>query len=347
MSKDKYFSHEKLKSLVQSIFTNIGLNQKDANVIADHLVLASLRGVDSHGLSRVPIYVKRIKEGLVDIHGQVKITHETPSSTLIDGDNLPGILVAQTAIELAVKKAKTSGIAMIGTKNSNHCGMLGAYALYAVKHNMIAFLTSNASPSMAPWGGMGKFFGTNPFCYGVPAGQEQDIILDMATSVVAKGKIRLAEKKQVQIPEDWAITKDGKRTTDPTEALDGLVLPMAGPKGYGLVLLNDILSGVFTGANYGPYISSMFEQKIQGVGHFFVVMRPDLFQTLDTFKDKIDRYITEIRRVRRMEGIDRIYLPGEIERDIEEKRRIEGIPLTASLLDELNKISSELNIHAI
>ncbi|MGG0720285.1 Ldh family oxidoreductase [Robertmurraya massiliosenegalensis] len=344
MNEDKVFSYEILNKFTHQIFLQVGLRSEDAKTIADHLVGASLRGVDSHGLSRIPIYAKRMREGLVSIHGKIEVNEKGAAAALVNGNNLPGILVAQASIELAVEKAKNTGIAIVGVKHSNHCGMLAAYAKYAVKENMIALLTSNASPSMAPWGGQEKFFGTNPFCYGLPAGEEDDIILDMATSVVAKGKIRIAEKKQENIPEDWAITHDGRRTTDPSEALQGLVLPMAGPKGYGIVLLNDFLSGIFTGANYGPYISSMFESKKQGVGHCFIVMRPDLFQSLEEYQKKVDNYITQIRQVQKMKGIERIYLPGEIELEKEAIRREEGIPLSKSMYQELSEIGSELGV---
>jgi LDH2 family malate/lactate/ureidoglycolate dehydrogenase len=209
----------------------------------------------------------------------------------------------------------------------------------------MVMITSNASPSMAPWGGIERFFGTNPLCYGIPTGEQfPDIILDMATSVVARGKIRLAGKQQRSIPMDWAITNEGERTTDPTKALEGLVLPFGGPKGYGLVLLIDVLSSILTGANFGPHVSSMSESKEQGVGHFFLVIRPDLFEPLESFKKRMNQMIIELKNVKTMKGVDRIYLPGEKEHEIAVKRRDEGIPLTSSLLDELRQVARKLEI---
>lgn len=342
--RTRLVSEQKLRALAQNLFIRAGIEERDAVVIASHLVEASLRGVDSHGMSRVPIYVKRMKNGLVSVQGSIEVVRETPVSALIDGHNRPGILVAQQAIELAVRKAQASGMAVVGANHSNHCGMLASYAKYAVRNGCIAIITSNASPSMAPWGGRESFFGTNPLCYGIPAGKENPIILDMATSVVAKGKIRLAEKHKQPIPNDWAITKEGHRTTNPSEALEGLVLPVGGPKGYGLVLLMDVLSGVMTGANYGPKVSSMFEPRVQGLGHCFIVMRPDLFQPIDQFAGTIDRMVREIRQVKLMEGVERIYLPGEIEWITEQTRRAEGIPLSEPLIEELRQVGNDLMV---
>jgi len=342
MAERRKLSSKNLLHFTTELFQLVGLEKNQAIVIATHLVEANLRGVESHGLSRIPIYIKRMKEGYVDVKGRIEITHETLVSAVINGNNSPGILVAEQAIEWTVEKAKASGIAMVGINHSNHCGMLASYAKYAVEQDCIAILTSNASPSMAPWGGREPFFGTNPLCYGIPAGEEKDIILDMATSVVAKGKIRIAEKSNQIIPNDWAITKDGKRTTDPTEALNGMVLPVGGPKGYGLVLLNDILSGILPGANYGPYVSSMFENKIQGVGHFFMVFRPDLFQPIGDFKKRVDQMIREVRQVQTMEGVERIYLPGEMEEEKKIRSLAEGIQLSESFIEELSQLGREL-----
>jgi LDH2 family malate/lactate/ureidoglycolate dehydrogenase len=345
MEKGKLLvSSETLLALAQEIFIRVGLGKRDAKIIADHLIEANLRGVESHGLSRIPIYVKRMREGLVNLKGEIGITQETPASALINGNNLPGILVAQKAIEISVAKAQSSGMAVVGVNQSNHCGMLASYAKYAVKNGCIAIITSNASPSMAPWGGKESFFGTNPICYGIPAGMENHIIMDMATSVVAKGKIRLAEKNRQLIPNDWAISREGHSTTDPTEALAGLVLPFGGPKGYGLVLLIDVLSAILTGANNGPHVSSMFESKVQGIGHFFMVIRADIFQPFDTFTSKIDQMIKEIRSVKSMEGVNQIYLPGEIELEMEKRRRLEGIPLSESLIQDLRQIGRDLKL---
>jgi LDH2 family malate/lactate/ureidoglycolate dehydrogenase len=343
----KIVHHQNLFSYVKAIFLAVGLNELEAELIASHLVAANLRGVDSHGVSRVALYVKRMLNGLVRIGLDYRVEHETLNSALIDGLNSNGILVAQKAIELAVEKALNQGLGIVGVANSNHCGMLAFYSQYAIERDCIAIVTTNASPAMAPWGGKEKFFGTNPLCYGIPAGEEKGIILDMATSVVARGKIRLAAKNNQAIPPGWAITKDGKETSDPHEALDGLVLPFGGYKGYGLVFLIETLSSIVTGAQYGPHVGSIVGNKTQGVGHFFLVMRADLFMPIEAFKARMDRVIAEIRSVGRMEGVERIYLPGEIEMELAAKRREQGIPLSLKVYEELVDLGKQLGVEQV
>lgn len=339
-------NHKKLEQYVRALFQGAGVDEEQAAVIARHLVLANLRGIDSHGVSRVDIYTKRLDYGLERKKTAVRAVKETASSMLIDGDNGMGIVLASKGIEIAVEKAKETGLTVVGIKNSGHCGMLADYTQYAARHQCLALATTNAPSNMAPWGGKQGFFGTNPFSYGVPAGEEQDIIFDMATSVVARGKITLARKNNEQIPFGWAITKEGKPTTDPDEALDGLVLPVGGPKGYGLAFLVDVLSGLFTGAAFGPYIGSLYKDldRNQRIGQFFFVMRADLFEPLEEFKRRIDQMIREIRQIPLAEGFEKIYMPGELEHEKAEERRMNGIPLNGSVLQELDAVGKRYGI---
>ena len=336
-----------LRNYVQKIFTSIGIAERDAETISDSLVAANLRGVDSHGVSRVPIYLERFTSNLVNTSFDIEVQNETATSALIDGKNSHGILVAQKAIEMAVEKAKVAGIAIIGVKESNHCGMLAYYSKYAVDHDCIAIITSNASPSMAPWGGRERYFGTNPLCYGIPVNEDSNIIFDMATSVVARGKIRLAAKHGKSIPDNWALTRDGEYTTDPLEALEGLVLPFGGPKGNGLVTLIDILSGVMTGANFGSHAGAITDEGKQGLGHTFIVIKADLFLSLDQFKNRMEQMIKEIKMIKKMKGIDRIYLPGEIEQELEERNKEFGIPLDPLTCKELENIGEKFNLNML
>lgn len=329
-----------LEQYVYSVFQAAGLDGEQSAIVARHLVLANLRGVDSHGVGRVEGYTKRLDCGAVSKKSQMYVVKETASSMLLDGGNELGIIIATRGIEFAVRKAKDTGLAVVGIKNSNHCGMLGDYTQYAAHHDCIAFATTNAPSNMAPWGGRVKYFGTNPLSYGIPAGIEQDIIFDMATSVVARGKITLAQKNNQAIPIGWAISKEGSPTTDPREALDGLVLPVGGPKGYGLAFLVEILSGLFTGAAFGPYIGSLYRDldRPQNVGQFFMVMRADLFEPLLEFKTRIDQMIKEIREIPLAKGFEKIYLPGEIELETMADREANGIPLTVEVLNELKEV---------
>lgn len=335
-----------LEAFVYEIFSAAGLSSQDAEVVARHLVLANLRGIDSHGVSRVDIYTKRLDLGITNKSSELKIIRETPSSVLLDGNSGVGIVLATKGMELAVEKAKKTGMAVVGIKNSSHCGMLADYSSYAAEHDCIALATTNAPSSMAPWGGRKGFFGTNPLSYGVPAGKERNVIFDMATSVVARGKITLARKNNEDIPIGWAISKEGKATTNANEASEGLVLPVGGPKGYGLAFFVDVLSGLFTGAAFGPYISSLYKDldKNQNVGQFFFVMRADLFEELDSFKNRMDQMIQEIKKIPLAEGYNRIYLPGEIEleRSIELEKK--GIPLSDHVFTELTDVARRYDV---
>lgn len=335
-----------LERFVQRIFSKVGLDEAQAQTIARHLVLANLRGIDSHGVTRVGIYSKRIELGLTNKESEVQLERETASSALVDARNTSGIVAATTGIKLAVQKAKATGVGVVGIKNSNHCGMLADYTQYAAENDCISIATTNAPPNMAPWGGKERYFGTNPFSYSIPAGEEIDIVFDMATSVVARGKIINAEKNNQQIPLGWAISKDGKPTTDPSEALDGLVLPVGGPKGYGIAMLVDVLSGLFTGALNGPWIRDLYRDftEPQNVGQFFMVMRADLFQPLEVFKSRMDQAIQEIRAIPTMEGVDRIYLPGEIERLTMLERERNGIPLSPQIVNELVEVAEKYSV---
>lgn len=331
---------EELEKCVLEVFQAAGLDEEQASMVARHLVLANLRGIDSHGVSRVDIYTKRLDLGVMKRKTEINVIKQTPSSMLLDGGGGVGIVLATKGMQIAVEKAKTTGIAIVGIRNSSHCGMLADYTAYAAQNNCIALAVTNAPSSMAPWGGKEGYFGTNPLSYGVPAGKEIDIVFDMATSVVARGKITLARKNNQEIPIGWAISKEGYPTTDPIKAGEGLVLPVGGPKGYGLAFFVEVLSGLLTGAAFGPYISSLYKDlnKSQNVGQFFLVIRADLFEELDSFKDRMDQMIEEIRNIPLAHGYDRIYLPGEIEYERSKKLAIEGIPLSKNVLDELASV---------
>ncbi|SFE53750.1 Ldh family oxidoreductase [Alteribacillus iranensis] len=331
---------------VQEIFTSIGISDTHARTIADHLVLADMRGVHSHGVSKTSIYTKRLEERIVRKDLSYTLMRETPVSVLIDGENSMGIPLATKGIELAIEKAKESGIGIVGINHSNHAGMLAAYTSYAADHQCIALATTSAPPAMAPWGGKEKFFGTNPLSYAVPTGKEINIVFDMATTVVAKGKIILAEQENRQIPLGWALSKTGEETTNPQEALEGIILPSGGPKGYGITFLVEVLSSLFTGASYGHHIGNLFDdfQKKQDVGQFFFVMRADLFEELDIFKCRMDQLIDEIRNVKKQKNVERIYLPGEIELEKSKDREKHGIPLTKEVVDDLVRISEKYKI---
>lgn len=340
-----YINHTDLEKYVQAIFQKAGLQDEHSATVARHLVYANLRGVDSHGITRVKNYTDRLEQGVVNREHNMSITKETPSSVLIDGANELGIIPATEGIRLAVNKANDTGVAIAGINHSNHCGMLADYTGYAAEHDCVCLATTNAPSYMAPWGGKERYFGTNPISYGIPGGEAGHIVFDMATSIVARGKIKLAIQNHADIPVGWAITKDGESTTNAQDAMDGMVLPVGGPKGYGLALLADVLSGLLTGAAFGPRVGRPENlDDVQGVGQFFFVMRADIFEELDTFKNRMDTMAREIKATPAAKGFDKIYLPGEIENEKAKVRRKNGIPLTKQAADELHTVGEAYGV---
>ncbi|QOY34241.1 Ldh family oxidoreductase [Anaerobacillus isosaccharinicus] len=337
---------EHLKSFVSEIFKSVGLTQQNSEIVADSLVSANLRGVDSHGVTRIPIYVKRLRSGAVNPNPNVKIIEESDATLLLDGDNGMGQIVGTKAIELGVKKAKQNGAVYIGVKHSTHFGT-GAYFIeQAIKYDLIAYAMSNAPSTMAPWGGFQPYFGTNPYAFGIPAGKNKPIIFDMATSVVARGKIISSEAKGEDIPLGWAIDKYGRPTTNAKEALEGSVLPFGGPKGYAISLMIDVMSGVLTGAGFGPHVNNIYGDfdKSQNVGHFFQLIDINRFMSPDQFKERVDMMIDEIKTAPKAEGVEEILLPGEIELNIEKDRLQNGINLGREVYESIKEVGLEVGV---
>lgn len=338
------FRAEQLKRYVSEILYRNHLPRKDSELVAESLVSANLRGVDSHGVTRLPIYVKRLKLGIINANPEIKIVKESDSTLLIDGDNGMGQVVGFRAVKLGIEKARRNGAVYIGVKNSNHFGTGAFFVQQGIRENMITFAMSNAPSTMAPWGGIQPYIGTNPFAFGVPA--TKPIILDMATSVVARGKIIMAAQKGEEIPLGWAIDKEGRPTTDARAALEGSVLPFGGPKGYAISLMIDIMCGVLTGAGFGPHINRIYEDfdKPQNVGHFFQLIDINRFMPLHHFKKRIDQMIEEIKASPKAKGTEEIFLPGEIEANKEKERSVCGIPLSEEDYESIKKVGEECGV---
>lgn len=337
---------QRLHEFVTSIFSTLELPETAASQVADSLVQADLRGVHSHGVTRVPIYVKRLRLGLFNPTPEPSITRTGASTATIDGDNGMGAVMGQLAMTEALDLASETGVGAVGVKSSNHYGIAANYLSNAIQQDMIGFTCSNAPPTMAPWGGRQAMFGTNPLAYAVPAGRHPPIIADMATSVAARGKIILADSRGEQIPDHWALDSEGRPTTDPAAALAGVVLPFGGPKGSALALLVDLLAGVLTGAAFGQELPDFYREldRPMNAGHFFLAINVGRFMDTVSFKERVDQAIDGLKTCPPAQGHDSVLLPGDIERANTEKYHITGIPLTGEVVDGLLQLGSELGL---
>ncbi len=335
-----------LLGFTTEVFQRAGVPRSEANLIADSLVEADLTGVDSHGVSRVPIYLKRIETGVVNPVARLEVVQEYPGAVVFDGCNSMGIVIGVRVMEYLLQKAETAGAVFATVRNSNHFGIAAYFTRRALAKDMVGFAASNAPSTMAPWGGIRPYLGTNPFSVAIPTGNVLPIVLDMATSVVAQGKIILAAKEGKRIPLGWAISKTGEPTTDPKEALEGTVLPFGGPKGYGIALLIDILSGVLSGAAFAAYLNNMWNNFTdpQNVGHCFAVLDVKKFLPLEEFKGKIDRMVQDIKSNPRAKGVEEIFLPGELEHRNRIRNLAEGIPLSGKVYEDLLEIGKRLGV---
>ena len=339
------FAVDDLRSFTRRIFVKAGLSCEDAAVETDSLIEANLRGVDTHGITRMlVIYVKRLMKGSVNAKGLPHVVSESPSTALVDGDNAMGAVAANFAMEICIAKAKKAGSAWVSVKNSNHFGACAYWAMKASRAGMVGFSTSNGAANMAPWGGVAPFTSSNPLAFAVPAGSGRSIVLDMATSVVAKGKIFLAAKQGKALPEGWALDNRGRPTTDPRAAIDGLVMPLGGHKGYALALMLDILSGILSGAAFGPHIGQQYGDfdRSQNIGHLFSAIDVSCIVPLAEFIARVDQLANEIHAAETADGVTRIYVPGEIEDETREKRLKEGIPLPWAVVEDFAKLGDDL-----
>ncbi len=340
------FDSEKLAAFCTSVLEKVDVPHKHAQTVAKSLLAANLRGVDTHGVTRLPIYVERLRAGLMDGRASGSIVAETGSTAVFDGQNGLGQVVGTAGMQLALAKAESAGIAFVTVRNSNHFGTAAYYAMMALDHDMIGFSITNAPPLMAPWGGKKSFLGTNPLAIAVPAGEEKPFVLDMATSVSARGAIILAAKKGEPIPPTWAMNVDGEPTTDARAALEGAVLPLGGHKGFGLALAIDILAGILAGGPFGPHIGELYNNpnKPQAVGHFLGAIRIDRFRPAREFKAEMDAMIREVKAQPLGKGFTKIMVAGEPEYLTEAERREKGVPLSDAVVGDLTKLGNMVGL---
>jgi LDH2 family malate/lactate/ureidoglycolate dehydrogenase len=336
-----------LRTFTGGIFERLGLPQDHATIVADCLVQANLRGLDSHGVARVPIYAKRLRLGLVNPRPTLACTRVAPSAVHLDGDDGMGMVVGTKSMESAIALARETGIGLVGVSRSTHYGMAAYYVLQATAANHIGFAFTNSSPGMAPFGGTKPILGVNPLAVGVPAGRRPAIVLDMAMSVIARGKMRLAAAHGERIPEDLGVDAQGRPTTDGMAVFGGgAVHPFGGPKGSALAIWMEIMGGVLTGAAFAGDMKSLYEDFSgpQRIGHVFMAIRSDLFMPMADFTARMDTMVERLKASEPAEGFDEVLMPGEPEVRREAERLGTGIPLTAEVLASLESEAAETGI---
>jgi LDH2 family malate/lactate/ureidoglycolate dehydrogenase len=336
-------SPTRLKEFCTSILEKHQIPENEAEVIADSLVDADLIGVKSHGVTKMKDYLNRLNQGIIERETKMEIIRENPTATLFHANNGWGQYAGKIAMDHAIEKAKQYGSATVGVSHSNHFGTASYFTRMAAEQNLIGIAMTNTSPVMVSWGSQEPTLGTNPLCIAVPTNQDP-IILDMATSNVARGKINLAVKNGEDIPEGWAITENGEHTTDAKEALKGYLLPL-GPKGSGLAMMIDILTGVMTGSLFGKDVPRMYDDaEPQHIGHLFIVIDPESFLDIDEFKAKMDERIEQTRQSTPAKGVDRVHMPGDMENLNRNRQLQEGLELSEAIFKELKELGESVNV---
>jgi LDH2 family malate/lactate/ureidoglycolate dehydrogenase len=350
------FNH--LTDFVVSVFESIGCSEADAHLAADVLVSADARGIDSHGVARLAGYVRLYDHGRLNPTPNIRILHESPSTALLDGDRGLGLVVAPKAMEIACQKATLAGTGWVAVQNSNHFGIAGYHAMKAVPNQMIGWAMTHAAPLVTPTFSKEKLLGTNPIAVAIPALNEPAFLADFASTAVAYGKLEILQRKGLDTPDGWVQDKDGKPSNDAFAIKNGgALLPLGGDrehgshKGYGLGAVVDILSGVLSGANFGPWVPPFAtagfmqagETVGKGTGHFLGAMRVDAFRPTEDFLTDMDRWIQRFRSAEAVAG-KQVIIPGDPERLLEIERKRDGIPLLEPVVADLKALATRFNV---
>ncbi|MGD0340433.1 MAG: Ldh family oxidoreductase [Bacteroidales bacterium] len=352
------YTYDYLFDFTKNVFLKMGCSENDSEVIAEVFLAAELRDIPSHGMIRLKDYFELWKAGRINLNPDVRIVHESPSTAVVDGDNSVGMVTARKAMKIAIAKADKAGTGWVAARNSNHFGIAGYYAMMALDHDMIGICLTNANPLVAPTFSISRMMGTNPIAVAIPADRQPPFVADFATTPIARGKLAVAEKKGEKVPYGFVQDKEGKPSDDPSILkTGGSMLTLGGDrvhgshKGYCLSAIVDIFSAVFSGANFGPFVPPsvaylpLLEKKVgKGTGHFFGAMRIDAFQPADQFKAKMDEWISTFRTSKPAEGQEKVLIPGDPERESEERKLKEGISLVPAVKDDLLKIAAEMGI---
>lgn len=331
---------DRLRQIAIEILKGLHASEEEAVLVAESLIRADMRGIGTHGVNFLKLLAERVDANMVHLPTGLTVVKEDGTTALIDGGNGLGQVAAHRAMEMCIQKARGAGLGCSLVRNTNHIGFLAFYTLMAAQEGMIGIMACNAAPSMSPWGGTEPLLGTNPMSIAVPGGFDvHDIALDMSSSLVARGKIRRAQRMNEDIPLGWALDETGIPTTDPSAALKGTLLPIGGPKGYGLALMIDVIAGILSGSQYGPHIKT-FHQLLgpTGIGVFSMAVDIERFMPLHQFRQVMQSYISSLKGTKKANGVSRIYLPGEIELEKEKQSLTEGIEIDRDVVDSLNEL---------
>jgi L-2-hydroxycarboxylate dehydrogenase (NAD+) len=347
---ERRFRASDLEAFVARALTAVGLPVSDAEQVARLMILADLRGSDGHGIFRLPQYVRRIRAGGTNVRPNIRVVQETDASALVDGDNGMGHLVMRFAAQVAIEKAGRAGIGWVGVRQSNHAGPAALYAMMPLERDMIGiYIAVGSANHMPPWGGIELLLSTNPIAFAIPAFEEPPIVLDIATSVTAYGKVKTKAQRGEPMPEGWMIDAFGRPLTDPKRAEEGFLLPIGGYKGYGLALVFGLLAGTLNGAAFGRDVIDFNKDDTTptNTGQVIVALDVARFSPVESFKRKVDEVIRDFSNSKRMSSVDHIRLPGEQSHATWLERSADGIPVPDVLLKNLQQVASELGIEGI
>ena len=337
----------RLREFATAVYKSVGVPHDDAHLVADTLVQADLWGHQSHGVLRLGWSLDRIRNGVMKPVTEPQFVTDAGAIALIDGHDGVGHVLTALATNEAIKRAKQHGIGAVAVKMSNHFGTCMYYTLMAARAGCVMLLTTNGGPAMAPWGGRKKIIGTNPWSVAAPAGRHAPFVVDMAQTGVARGKIYLARQKRQPIPLGWAINAAGAATSDPQEAIDGIILPMAEHKGYAIAAMVDVLSGVLTGSGFLSNVHSPYKTaEKSNCGHLAIALNIEAFQPLSQFNTRMEEWIEEVKSVPLAQGTQEVFYPGEMEARSDERNRKEGILFPEDTVTDLARIARENGLEA-
>lgn len=334
-----------LRTFVAAVLEQVKVPPADAVLLADTLVVAELWGHPSHGVIRLPWYVARLRTGATTARTSVETVTDSGSVVVLDGHDGIGQVVTQHAVEVGVERAKGHGVSAVAVRNSGHFGTAAYFTRQVAEAGCVAILATNASPAMAPWGGRTKSIGTNPWSVAAPGPRGEVLVMDIANTAVARGKVYVAAQRGEPIPAGWAADAEGNPTSDARLAVEGLILPMAGPKGYVMSFMFDVLAGVLTGSAFGSAVVGPYRPEGRsGVGHLLVCLDVATFGDRADYDERVARLVADVRGVERAPWADDVLTPGQLEDRARERHEVSGIPLSDQAWAELTELSHETGV---